>query len=133
MNGVSKLLPFKKNKKEIMFNILTRQGVVEVKTMTIFWSPLTPPRRGWQGETLKPSVQFTFTTFICFPFLFYYFSLYKHIRKLLSLSSQLSTNFSFCRRAPPPPYSEVPTIPSAPAYNPQVADSDGIHSDSELL
>ena len=39
-----------------MFNIFTRQGVVEVKTMTIFWSPLTPPRRGWQGETLKPYI-----------------------------------------------------------------------------
>ena len=96
-----------------MFNIFTRQGVVEVKTMTIFWSPSTPPRRGWQGETLKPSV---------------------HIHFHNSLSSQSWTNFSFCRRAPPPPYSEVPTIPSAPAYNPQVGDSDDwVHSDSELL
>ena len=96
-----------------MFNIFARQGVVEVKTMTIFWSPLTPPRRGWQGETLKSSVHTHFHNI---------YKLYKHKRELLS--SLPSTYFSFCRRAPPPPYSEVPTIPSAPAYNPQVGDSD---------
>ena len=52
-----------------MFNIFTRQGVVEVKTMTIFWSPLTPPRRGWQGETLKPYMHLHFHNIHLFPFL----------------------------------------------------------------
>ena len=38
-------------------------------------------------------------------------------------------NIVLCRRAPPPPYSEVPTQPSAPDYNQQVYTFDSMYVD----